>query len=122
MAPFIGQNIGEDQKKRSSLQNELVFSPKVCDDQIKKVFISNQWVFGLYRKKTNKLCHPKMVTPGTVLNSFTMLSQLPPWLGAYGGMFTQFMFILRNQLTNSEDPNNFGDLSDAARNVEAFFK
>ena len=52
-----------------------------------------------------------MVTPGTVLNavlnSFTMLSQLPPWLGAYGEMFIQFMFILRNELTNSEDPNNF---------------
>ena len=30
---------GEDQqKKRSSLQNELVFSPKVCDDQKEKGF------------------------------------------------------------------------------------
>ena len=48
-----------------------------------------------------------------------MLSQLPPWLGAYGGMFTQFIFNLRNELTNSEDLNNFGNLSDAARNVEA---
>ena len=48
-----------------------------------------------------------------------MLSQLPPWLGAYGGMFTQFILNLRNELTNSEDPNNFGNLSDAARNVEA---
>ena len=38
VAPLIGQKIGEDQKKkkqRSSLQNELVFNPKVCDDQKK---------------------------------------------------------------------------------------
>ena len=48
-----------------------------------------------------------------------MLSQLPLWLGAYGGMFTQFILNLRTELTNSEDPNNFGNLSDAARNVEA---
>ena len=37
VAPFIGQEIGEDppqkKKKKSSLQNDLVFSPKVCDDQ-----------------------------------------------------------------------------------------
>ena len=48
-----------------------------------------------------------------------MLSQLPPWLEAYGGMFTQFIFNLSKELTNSEDPNNFGNLSDAARKVEA---
>ena len=48
-----------------------------------------------------------------------MLSQLPPWLGVYGGMFTQFILNLRYELTNSEDPNSFGNLSDAARNVEA---
>ena len=37
VAPFIGQTIGEGQKKkRSSLQNELVFGPKVCDDQKNK--------------------------------------------------------------------------------------
>ena len=39
VAPFIDQKIGEDQKKRSSLQNELVFSPQVCNDQKKKVFV-----------------------------------------------------------------------------------
>ena len=38
MAPFLSQKIGEDEKKRSSLPNELVFSPKVCDNQKKKVF------------------------------------------------------------------------------------
>ena len=48
-----------------------------------------------------------------------MLSQLPPWLGANGGMYTQFVFNLRNELTNSEDPNNFGNLSEAPRNVDA---
>ena len=48
-----------------------------------------------------------------------MLSQLPPWLGAYGGMFTQFIFNLRKELTNLESPNNFGNLSDEARIVEA---
>ena len=47
-----------------------------------------------------------------------MLSQLPPWLGAYGGMFTQFIFNLLSELTNSEDPIIFGNLSDAARNVD----
>ena len=65
MAPFIGQSIGEDQKKkkRSSLQNELVFSPKVCDDQ-KKVFAYQS--VGFWSKKQNKpkWYHPKMVTPG----------------------------------------------------------
>ena len=48
-----------------------------------------------------------------------MLSQLPPWLGAYEGTFTQFILNLRNELTKLEDPNNLGNLSDAARNVEA---
>ena len=48
-----------------------------------------------------------------------MLSQLPPRLGAYGGMFIQFIFNLRKELTNSEDPNNIDNLSDAARNIEA---
>ena len=35
-------------------------------------------------------------------------------------MFTQFIFNLRNELTNSENPNNFGNLSDAARNVSSY--
>ena len=48
-------------KKRSSLQNNLVFSPKVCNDQKKRYLPPSQWVFGL---KKNKWCHPKMVTPG----------------------------------------------------------
>ena len=43
VAPFISQNIGENQKKK--------FLP------------TNQWVFGLKtKKKTTKWCHPKMVT------------------------------------------------------------
>ena len=37
--------------RKSSLQNELIFSPKVCDDQKKKSLPTNQWVFGLKRKK-----------------------------------------------------------------------
>ena len=68
MAPFIGQNEGEDhKKKRSSLQNELVFSPKVCDDQKKKekrVFAYQSDGFRPEEKKIPKWCHPKMVTPG----------------------------------------------------------
>ena len=48
-----------------------------------------------------------------------MLSQLPSWLGAYEGMFMQFILNFRKELTNSENPNTFGNLSDAARNVEA---
>ena len=52
-------------KKKSSLQTELVFSPKVCDDKKKKRFLrTNQWVFGLKKKQKNKWCHPKRVTPG----------------------------------------------------------
>ena len=47
----LSAKIGEDQKKRSSLQNELVFSPKVCDDQKKSFLPTNQWVFGIKRKK-----------------------------------------------------------------------
>ena len=43
VAPFIGRNVGEDQKKKwSSLQNELVFIPKVCDDQKKRSLHTNQ--------------------------------------------------------------------------------
>ena len=34
-------------------------------------------------------------------------------------MFTQFVSNFRKELPNSEDPNNFGNLSVAARNVEA---
>ena len=54
-----------------------------------------------------------------VLNNFIMLSQLPSWRGAYEGMFMQFILNFRKELTNSENPNTFGNLSDVARNVEA---
>ena len=48
--------IDEDQKKkkRSSLKNELVFSPKVpyvMTPPNKRSSPTNQWVFGLKRKK-----------------------------------------------------------------------
>ena len=33
--------------KRSSLQNEWVFSPKVCEDQKRRSSPNNLWVFGL---------------------------------------------------------------------------
>ena len=62
VAPFIGQNKDEDQTKKSpSLQNELVFSPKVYDDQKKsnRSLPTNQWVFGLKRKKTTNGVTPK---------------------------------------------------------------
>ena len=62
LAPFLDQNIGEDQKKRSLLQNELVFSPKVCDDQKKALCLPISGF--LVSKEKNKWCHPKMVTPG----------------------------------------------------------
>ena len=46
VAPFFVPKIGEDQKKRSSLQNKGVFDPKVCEDQKKKgLRLNNQWVF-----------------------------------------------------------------------------
>ena len=51
-------------KKRSLLQNELVFSLQVCDDQKKKSSPTVQWVCSLKRNKQNKWCYPKMVTPG----------------------------------------------------------
>ena len=64
VAPFIGQNIGEDQKKkRSSLQNEFVFSPKVCDLKKKGLCLPISG-FSVSKEKKNKWCHPKMVTPG----------------------------------------------------------
>ena len=50
VAPFFGPKIGANQKKkrkRSSLQNEWVFSPKVCEDQKKRSSPNNLWVFGL---------------------------------------------------------------------------
>ena len=48
----------------SSLQIELVLSPKVCDDQNKKVFAYQLVGFWSQKKKQkNKWCHPKMVTP-----------------------------------------------------------
>ena len=36
VAPFFGLKIGEDQKKRSSPQNEWVFGPEVDEDQKNK--------------------------------------------------------------------------------------
>ena len=43
---------GRPKKKRSSLQNELVFSPKVCDDK-KKVFTYQSVGFRSQKKQTN---------------------------------------------------------------------
>ena len=69
-APFIGQNIGEDQKKkRTLLQNELVFSPKAAYVMTKKkkglcLPISGFSVSKEKNKNKSKWCHPKMVTPG----------------------------------------------------------
>ena len=48
MAPFIGQNIGEDPKKRFSQQNEVGFSLR---KYVK--------VFGLKRKKKQKMVSPQ---------------------------------------------------------------
>ena len=86
MPPFIGRKIDEDQiknkKKRSSLQNELAFGLKVCNDKKKKVFAYQSVGFRSQKKtKKNKWCHPKMVTLGagrqprpscnaTILNEF----------------------------------------------------
>ena len=79
MLPFTGQNIAEDQKKkkkkRSSLQNELVFSPKVCDDQKKKkkvfAYQSVQSV-GFWSQKNKKR---QMVSPQ---NGYTRGGPPPP--------------------------------------------
>ena len=91
VALFIGRKIGEDQKekrKKSSLQNELAFGPKVCDDK-KKVFAYQSVGFRSQKKtnKNNKWCHPKMVTLGaghqprppsdaTILNKFVFGSHI----------------------------------------------
>ena len=58
MAPFIGQNIGEDQKKK---ENGL--RCKTSWFSVRKYVMTKKrkWVFGL---KKPKWCHPKMVTPG----------------------------------------------------------
>ena len=54
VAPFIGRKIGEDQrKKKFSMQYELAFGPKVCDDKKKKVF-DYQSVGFRSQKKTKK--------------------------------------------------------------------
>ena len=47
VAPFSVPKIGEDQKKRSSLQNKWVFVPKVCENQKKRSLPKNQSVFSL---------------------------------------------------------------------------
>ena len=86
VAPFIGRKIGEDQKKKkkSSLQYELAFGPKVCDDKKKKVF-DYQPVGFRSQKKTKK--RNKMVTLGadhqprpscdaTILNEFVFGNQI----------------------------------------------
>ena len=67
VAPFIRQNIGEDQNKKKDFAAKRVgFQSKVCDDQKKrkKVFAYQSVDFRSQKKKTNKCCHPKMVTPG----------------------------------------------------------
>ena len=45
VAPFFVPKIGEDQKKRSSLQNKWVCGPKVREDQKKRSSPKNQWIF-----------------------------------------------------------------------------
>ena len=62
VAPFISQKIGEDQKKkkkRFSLQNELVFSPKVCDDPQKMVFSYQSGGFRSQKKKKIQMVSPQ---------------------------------------------------------------
>ena len=51
------------------MQNELVFSSKVCDDQKKKkkkkgLCLPSSGFSVSKEKNKNKWCHPKMVTPG----------------------------------------------------------
>ena len=72
MASFIGQNIGEDRKKKK--KEKKVFAEKrvgfqsestVCDNQKKKKVFAYQSVgFRSQKKKKLKWCHPEMVTPG----------------------------------------------------------
>ena len=65
VAPFIGQNIGEDQKKGLRSKTSWFSVQKYVMTKKKKRFLpTNQWVFGLKRKKQTKWCHPKMMTPG----------------------------------------------------------
>ena len=77
VAPFIGQDIGEDQKKGLRCKTSWcsVFSPKVCDDQKKKRSLpTHQWVFGLKRKK-NRMVTPEAGRPTPLATPlFTLLS------------------------------------------------
>ena len=62
-APFIGQNIGEDQKKKKDFTAKRVgfqSESSLCDDQKKKRSLpTNQWVFGLKRKKQKQMVSPQ---------------------------------------------------------------
>ena len=72
VAPFIGQKIGEDQKKKkgSSLQNELVFNPQVCDDPPKKGLCLPISGFSVSKEKKNIWCHPGQRPKEKVFNFF----------------------------------------------------
>ena len=56
LAPFIDQNIGEDQRKK------------------KRSLPTNHQVFSLKTKKTNKWCHPGRAAPPPATPLFTLLS------------------------------------------------
>ena len=66
VAPFIGQNIGEDQKKglRCKTSWFSVRKYRYVMTKKKRSLPANQWVFGLKGIKKPKWCHPKMVTTG----------------------------------------------------------
>ena len=100
MAPFIDQNIGEDQeKKRSSLQNKLVFSVRkyMMTKKKKKSLPTKQWVFGLQKKmvtpEAGRPTPPPLATPLFTLLSFTKNFSFPAigvarifdWKGGGGG-------------------------------------
>ena len=56
-------------------KNELVFSPKVCDDQ-KKGLCRPIRGFSVSKEKNNKWCHPKLVTPAPLATPLPPLSAL----------------------------------------------
>ena len=58
VAPSIDQEIGEDQKKRSLLQNELVFGTQVCDDKKKPLRLPISR-FSVSKEKNTQMVSPQ---------------------------------------------------------------
>ena len=63
VALFIGQNIGEDQKKGLRCKTSWFSVRKYVMTKKKGLYLPITGFLGLKRKKKTKWCHPKMVIP-----------------------------------------------------------